>query len=363
MDNDVVIVTACDQAYFPFCVDLIESIRKACGAMPRMRVLDVGMRPDQAAEIARSVEAVIAPGWDLGDSAKLPRWFRAMTARPCLPNYAGGAAMIAWIDCDAWVQRFEPIAAMIAAACDGRIALNEETFGAGFIGDRPADPGKVNKYVVTADSIKANIRSCYRLCFGVEIATALGDLPTFNSGVFALRADSPSWSVWRETLEKALPNAFHKLIEQQALTVAIRQGRIPVAPQPRETNYVCGSGLPWYSADQRAFTMPADEARPIGVVHLTDCKDFPVLRIPHFPDGTMRPTPLIYRDVQKYFEGGVNALDLPNGWRQLVDQWAREPIEVVRQAGKPETWGKVGRNEPCPCGSEMRYKQCHGKLA
>jgi hypothetical protein len=363
MDNDVVIVTASDEAYFPFCVDLIESIRKACGAMPRMRVLDVGMRPDQAAEIARSVEAVIAPGWDLGDSAKLPRWFRAMTARPCLPNYAGGAAMIAWIDCDAWVQRFEPIAAMIAAACDGRIALNEETFGAGFIGDRPADPGKVNKYVVTADSIKANIRSCYRLCFGVEIATALGDLPTFNSGVFALRADSPSWSVWRETLEKALPNAFHKLIEQQALTVAIRQGRIPVAPQPRETNYVCGSGLPWYSADQRAFTMPADEARPIGVVHLTDCKDFPVLRIPHFPDGTMRPTPLIYRDVQKYFEGGVNALDLPNGWRQLVDQWAREPIEVVRQAGKPETWGKVGRNEPCPCGSEMRYKQCHGKLA
>ena len=24
---------------------------------------------------------------------------------------------------------------------------------------------------------------------------------------------------------------------------------------------------------------------------------------------------------------------------------------------------KVGRNDPCPCGSGMKFKQCHGKLA
>jgi preprotein translocase subunit SecA len=24
---------------------------------------------------------------------------------------------------------------------------------------------------------------------------------------------------------------------------------------------------------------------------------------------------------------------------------------------------KVGRNDPCPCGSGRKYKQCHGKLA
>ena len=27
------------------------------------------------------------------------------------------------------------------------------------------------------------------------------------------------------------------------------------------------------------------------------------------------------------------------------------------------TWGQVGRNEPCPCGSGKKYKHCHGKLA
>jgi preprotein translocase subunit SecA len=26
----------------------------------------------------------------------------------------------------------------------------------------------------------------------------------------------------------------------------------------------------------------------------------------------------------------------------------------------PETWGKVGRNEPCPCGSGKKFKHCHG---
>jgi preprotein translocase subunit SecA len=24
---------------------------------------------------------------------------------------------------------------------------------------------------------------------------------------------------------------------------------------------------------------------------------------------------------------------------------------------------KIGRNDPCPCGSGKKYKQCHGKLA
>jgi len=29
----------------------------------------------------------------------------------------------------------------------------------------------------------------------------------------------------------------------------------------------------------------------------------------------------------------------------------------------PETWGKIPRNAPCPCGSGKKYKHCHGKLA
>ena len=29
----------------------------------------------------------------------------------------------------------------------------------------------------------------------------------------------------------------------------------------------------------------------------------------------------------------------------------------------PETWGRVQRNAPCPCGSGEKYKRCHGKVA
>ena len=28
----------------------------------------------------------------------------------------------------------------------------------------------------------------------------------------------------------------------------------------------------------------------------------------------------------------------------------------------PTSWGKVGRNEMCPCGSGKKYKHCHGRF-
>jgi preprotein translocase subunit SecA len=33
------------------------------------------------------------------------------------------------------------------------------------------------------------------------------------------------------------------------------------------------------------------------------------------------------------------------------------PTAVVREGEK------IGRNDPCPCGSGKKYKQCHGKLS
>ena len=36
---------------------------------------------------------------------------------------------------------------------------------------------------------------------------------------------------------------------------------------------------------------------------------------------------------------------------------------VARNPKDPTTWGKVGRNEACPCGSGKKYKHCHGRFA
>jgi preprotein translocase subunit SecA len=37
-----------------------------------------------------------------------------------------------------------------------------------------------------------------------------------------------------------------------------------------------------------------------------------------------------------------------------------DPVE--RNPENPASWGKVGRNEPCPCGSGKKFKQCHGRI-
>jgi preprotein translocase subunit SecA len=43
---------------------------------------------------------------------------------------------------------------------------------------------------------------------------------------------------------------------------------------------------------------------------------------------------------------------------QLADEEEQDASQpMVREERK------VGRNEPCPCGSGKKYKQCHGKIA
>lgn len=48
----------------------------------------------------------------------------------------------------------------------------------------------------------------------------------------------------------------------------------------------------------------------------------------------------------------------------LRSDFAAEGEAVVnRDPNDPSTWGKVGRNENCPCGSGKKYKHCHGRFA
>jgi hypothetical protein len=83
---------------------------------------------------------------------------------------------------------------------------------------------------------------------------------------------------------------------------------------------------------------------------------------------------------------GVNSPDMPlEDYNRLPDA-ARKPLlyralsQALRNPGAPTTgeartsrpglnpadpssWGKVGRNDACPCGSGKKYKQCHGRSA
>ena len=46
-----------------------------------------------------------------------------------------------------------------------------------------------------------------------------------------------------------------------------------------------------------------------------------------------------------------------------VSQTVRRRPAAVLDPADPESWGKVPRNAPCPCGSGKKYKHCHGRAA
>ncbi|KQU34302.1 preprotein translocase subunit SecA [Methylobacterium sp. Leaf94] len=43
-------------------------------------------------------------------------------------------------------------------------------------------------------------------------------------------------------------------------------------------------------------------------------------------------------------------------------EMATDTAVLERNPDDSSTWGRVGRNEPCPCGSGKKYKHCHGTL-
>jgi preprotein translocase subunit SecA len=53
--------------------------------------------------------------------------------------------------------------------------------------------------------------------------------------------------------------------------------------------------------------------------------------------------------------GGVPGVAMPMPSRANASPEDRDPR-------RPETWGKVSRNESCPCGSGKKYKHCHGMV-
>ena len=55
------------------------------------------------------------------------------------------------------------------------------------------------------------------------------------------------------------------------------------------------------------------------------------------------------------FPGGGGA------YAGTVEAAVEERPAVKRDPRDPTTWGKVGRNEECPCGSGKKFKHCHGR--
>ncbi|MFO7740057.1 MAG: SEC-C metal-binding domain-containing protein [Desulfatiglandaceae bacterium] len=63
----------------------------------------------------------------------------------------------------------------------------------------------------------------------------------------------------------------------------------------------------------------------------------------------------------------VTSIFEKNGWKFIVGLEPDKPeditaLETLLNSPKPvKVEKKIGRNEPCPCGSGLKYKKCCGK--
>jgi preprotein translocase subunit SecA len=64
-----------------------------------------------------------------------------------------------------------------------------------------------------------------------------------------------------------------------------------------------------------------------------------------------------------HFDATTGEDDVGEGVLTLAAPATRGARLANFDAKNPETWGKVGRNDTCPCGSGKRYKHCHGAYA
>jgi uncharacterized protein YchJ len=72
----------------------------------------------------------------------------------------------------------------------------------------------------------------------------------------------------------------------------------------------------------------------------------------------------VSRPFETYCEaGGTRAKGYVSDVQAEMDWWsgfAEEPVEKMQTIKPVRTEPKVGRNDPCPCGSGKKYKKCHG---
>ena len=84
-------------------------------------------------------------------------------------------------------------------------------------------------------------------------------------------------------------------------------------------------------------------------------------------DTIKREVTQVTMQIQVKNEADVEAVEKPTELENVKYQHTDYDEALANQDPDVDTFErdgiKVGRNEPCPCGSGQKYKQCHGKLS
>jgi len=96
------------------------------------------------------------------------------------------------------------------------------------------------------------------------------------------------------------------------------------------------------------------------IAHLREAVTAQLMRVEIVPPEEQQPQlpPMQVHHVDP--NTGEDEMAFANA--SLVPQGS-DVATVARNPTDPQSWGKVGRNEDCPCGSGKKYKHCHGRYA
>jgi preprotein translocase subunit SecA len=68
------------------------------------------------------------------------------------------------------------------------------------------------------------------------------------------------------------------------------------------------------------------------------------------------------QEIKRFASEPTTKLEFTGAQKEMQRQAeARNTLDLVREKVRDESGQKVGRNDPCPCGSGKKFKQCHGK--
>ena len=104
------------------------------------------------------------------------------------------------------------------------------------------------------------------------------------------------------------------------------------------------------------------------LIHLRETVTAQLMRVELVRQAADAPEPGLPEEMEAHHldaTTGDDEFEPPAGGSNVALAPAQQRVVAAenRDPNDPSTWGKVGRNEVCPCGSGKKYKHCHGSFS
>ena len=350
-----IVVSGADKHFFAMGCLLMQSLAQWAPNLP-FYFLDFGLNEAQRRFLRERKVLIERP-------ASVPETLHPIVCKTAIGEYLRGIEWpaILWLDSDMLVVG--PLQNRLAEVLSGMeetqsevAACSVETISQLFAGGWPMAP--------FAEALRTSRISLYSSYY--NNATVVFRSPDFLAEWWTLAQQTP----------------VHMCIDQNLFTLlALQHGRImPLSARTWNLHGTLLAAAKAVTENGQALIVSPDESsatEAVLILHPTSVRDqhhlplncgvgtgpnqvLKVFRNPALRDCQVRAiAQFIADDPAALARAGM---ERPGALLEAM-QTHFPPQAVARNPHNSQTWGKVGRLEPCPCGSGKRYKHCHGQYA